>query len=111
MPTDEDSRGVALGHLLRLQMAYELNTFDMANGRIFAGWAMNSNPMTCIQVQIYLLIFYGFLNNSDVIILAKDCWLLGEQSYMIGQYDYAANWLKESLQRYYTEEYKTASLE
>ncbi len=36
---------------------------------------------------------------------------MGEQSYMIGQFDYAVSWLEESLQRYHNEEYKTVKLE
>ncbi|EFX77500.1 hypothetical protein DAPPUDRAFT_35904, partial [Daphnia pulex] len=72
LPNDEDVTGAAYG-LLRLQMTYQLDTLDMADGRIVSsGWKINST---------------------------QDCWQLGQQAYMIGQYDYAVSWLKESLQR------------
>nr|CAH0104732.1 unnamed protein product [Daphnia galeata] len=89
LPTNDDTAKAALG-LLRLQTTYRVDTLDMAEGKIVSSGLniYSSSPLT-----------------------AQDCWLLGQQSYMIGQYDYAISWLKESLQRYHKEGHKTVKLE
>ncbi len=64
LPTDEDAMGAALG-LLRLQITYKLDTFDIADGRIVSsGLKINSSALTG-NVMIFIL--YGANGCSFII--------------------------------------------
>jgi hypothetical protein len=64
LPTDEDVTGAAYG-LLRLQMTYQLDTLDMADGRIVSsGWKINSSSHLTGMLLFKVVVFICYLNSG-----------------------------------------------
>lgn len=81
LPNAEDLRGAAQA-FVRLQMIYDLDISSFASGKIKD-------------------------KRTDVTLSAKDCYILGDQLYQVGNYQFSTAWLQESLRRYNEEVKKT----
>ncbi|XP_022247737.1 prolyl 4-hydroxylase subunit alpha-1-like [Limulus polyphemus] len=85
LPRDEDLQGAALA-LVRLQYTYNLNTTDMAQGRLSG-------------------------INSISGLTARDCLYLGKHAFNNGYYGHAIEWLEEAISRANLERNQTVSVE
>ena len=103
--------------LLRLQVTYRLDTFQLSEG-ILSGPKMNlqsiqyqSYPMNGINTKKFLHIHFCTLVEYQFDQLTADeCMDMARYSYLIGEDNYADAWLNQTSRKYETEDQKTVSV-